>query len=240
MDPRRAHCVILPLPVLKNGGELNAPFALSAYPLTELLDLLHPGQIVCGGILSGEVEAAAKARSLRLFDYYEREECKVANAVPTAEGAIQVAMENMSKTLHGSRVLIIGFGRVGKLCAHRISQLGARVTVAARDCAVWAWAEAYGYETEDSGRLHYWLGSYDLIINTVPAMMLDRAHLERVQPAAVIIDLASSPGGVDFAAARELQIKAMSLPGIPGRTAPVTAAKAIQTAIYNILHELGV
>lgn len=240
-DAARAHCVVLPLPVTKGtGDELNAPFAQEPLKLSDVLDQLHPGQVVCGGMLSQQVRDAASVRGLRLFDYYEREECKIANAVPTAEGAIQVAMENMPMTLHGARVLVIGFGRVGKLCAHRMQQLGARVTVAARRCEDWAWAQAYGYETEDSGRLQYWLGGYDLIVNSVPAMVLDRAHLERVQPGVVIIDLASAPGGVDYAAAKELGLRAMSLPGIPGRTAPVTAAKAIRDAIYNILHELGV
>ena len=191
-------------------------------------------------MLSPEVVEMASARSLRLYDYYEREECKIANAVPTAEGAVQVAMENMASTLHDSRVLVIGFGRVGKLTAHRFAALGARVTVAARSCEDWAWAEAYGYGTEDSRQLAYWLGGYDLIVNTVPALLLDAEHLKRVSQGAFLIDLASSLGGIDFAAARKLGLSAVSLPGLPGRTAPVTAAKAILNAVYNILRELGV
>lgn len=239
VDAARAHCVILPLPVLKDE-KLNAPLAERTYSLEEILDQLHPGQIVCGGLLSSEVVEKAKERGLRLFDYYEREECKILNAVPTAEGAIQVAMENMPVTLHEARVLVIGFGRVGKLTAHRMKSLGARVTVAARKCEDWAWAQAYGYGTEDSRQLAYWLGGYDLIINTVPAMILDRKHLERVQAGVFVIDLASLPGGIDFDVAKELGVHAVSLPGIPGKTAPVTAAKAIQESVYNILHELGV
>lgn len=83
MDVARAHCVILPLPVLKDGV-LNAPLSDKEYTLSEILDQLHPGQIVCGGLLSDEVLKQAEKRSLRMFDYYEREECKIANAVPTA------------------------------------------------------------------------------------------------------------------------------------------------------------
>lgn len=238
-DAARAHCVILPLPVLK-GGLLNTPLSEKQYTLDDILDRLHPGQIVCGGMLSEEVVRQAEERGLRLFDYYDREECKIANAVPTAEGAIQVAMENMATTLHGSRALVIGFGRVGKLTAHRLQNMGARVTVAARRCEDWAWAQAYGYGTEDSMRLEYWMGGYTLIVNTVPALILDRAHLERVQPGAFIIDLASLPGGVDMEAAKSLGLRAISLLGIPGKTAPVTAARAIRDSIYNLLHELGV
>ena len=57
--------------------------------------------------------------------------CPIANAVPTAEGAVQLAMEELPITLHGARVLVVGFGRVGKLTAHRFRALGARVSVAA-------------------------------------------------------------------------------------------------------------
>ena len=240
VDAARAHCVVLPLPVLGGDGLLNAPFSRKAVTLGEILDQLHPGQVVCGGLLSEEVLKEAEKRSLRLFDYYEREECKIANAVPTAEGAVQVAMENMPITLHGARVLVIGYGRVGTLCAHRLKSIGAKVTVAARNCEDWAWAKAFGYGIEDSRRLLHWLGGYDLIINTVPVMMLDREHLERVSHGVFIIDLASKPGGVDLAAARELGINAVSLPGIPGRSAPVSSAKAIMEAVYNVLREWGV
>lgn len=146
----------------------------------------------------------------------------------------------MPSTLHGTKALVIGYGRVGKLTAHRLQNLGARVTVASRKCEDWAWAEAYGYGVEDSRQLLYWMGGYELIINTVPALILDEVHLERVQMDAFIIDLASDPGGVDMDAAARLGLNAQRLPGLPGKTAPKTAAKAIKDTIYNILHELGV
>lgn len=197
-EAARAHCVVLPLPVMDQRGLLHAPLSGEERRLEEFLDLLHPGQILCGGMLSPPVEEMAHERGLRLFDYYAREECKIANAVPTAEGAVQIAMENLDATLRDSRCLVIGFGRVGKLTAHRLKSLGARVTVAARACEDWAWAQAYGYDAEDSRRLACWLGGYDLIVNTVPAPILDAAHLEWVQPDVFIIDLASHPGGAGF------------------------------------------
>ncbi len=238
-DAARAHCVVLPLPVIK-GGVLHTPLSDELFTVEEIFAELRPGQVVCGGLVAEGLFAEAERRSLRLFDYYEREECKVANAVPTAEGAIQVALENMDITLHGSRSLVIGFGRVGKLVASRLQAMGSRVTVSARKCEDWAWAEAYGYMTEDTGRLREWMGGFDLVVNTVPHLILDHAHLTRLQPGAFVIDLASLPGGTDFTAARELGIRAVSLPGIPGKTAPVTAAKAIRDALYHILHEVGV
>ena len=51
----------------------------------------------------------------------------------------------------GSRVLVIGYGRVGRLLAHRLKGLGARVTVSARSFRDLAWIEAYGYCAEHTG-----------------------------------------------------------------------------------------
>ena len=112
-----AHCVILPLPVTRRGEILHTPLSREEVTLPQLLDWLEPGQVLCGGMVDPQAAAAAQARGLRLLDYYAREECMVANAVPTAEGAVQVAMEELPFTLHSARVLILGFGRGGE--AHR-------------------------------------------------------------------------------------------------------------------------
>lgn len=158
--------------------------------------------------------------------------------LPTAEGAVQVAMEELPMTLHSARVLILGFGRVGKLTAHRMGALGAKVTVAARDYEDLAWAAAYGHETSRVADLSCELGGFDLVVNTIPAPILDRQRLTWVNPEAFLLDLASAPGGVDRTAAAELGLRVLSAPGLPGRTAPVTAAAAIRDAVYHILWEL--
>jgi len=235
---RLAHCVILPLPVTgPDGARLHTPLSPEPVSLSALLDLLEPGQLLCGGLASRAVEEAAAARGLRLRDYYRREECQVANAVPTAEGAVQLALEELPSTLHGARVLILGFGRVGRLTAHRMAALGARVTVAARDYGDLAWAAAYGCQTTALEDLGLELGAFALIVNTIPAPVLDEKRLAWVQPDIFLLDLASAPGGIDRAAARARGLRVTQAPGLPGRTAPVTAAEAIRDAVYHILRE---
>ena len=176
-------------------------------------------------------------RGLRWADYYAREECMVANAVPTAEGAVQVAMEELPITLHSARVLILGFGRVGKLTAHRMGALGAKVTVSAQSYEDLAWAAAYGYETDRLEDLAWELGGFDLVVNTIPAPVLDERRLRWVDPGAFLLDLASAPGGIDRAAAQRRNLQVLQAPGLPGRVAPVTAAAAIRDAVYHILWE---
>lgn len=163
-----------------------------------------------------------------------------ANAPPTAEGAVQIAMEELPITLHGARVLVIGYGRVGKLVAHRFAALGAKVSVAARKFSDLAWAEALGYGVEQTGALVGWLCAYDLVVNTVPARVLSEKELRDLKPGCLVMDLASKPGGVDFETAGVLGIKAIWALSLPGKVAPVTAGKVIKNTIYNILSELGV
>ena len=160
-----------------------------------------------------------------------------AAALPTAEGAVQLALEELPTTLQGAQVLILGFGRVGRLTAHRMAALGARVTVAAREYGDLAWAAAYGCQTVALEDLGLELGAFALIVNTIPAPVLDEKRLAWVRPEAFLLALASAPGGIDRAAARARGLRVTQAPGLPGRTAPVTAAAAIRDAVYHILRE---
>lgn len=199
---------------------------------------LGPGLALAHCVILPLPVAAEMTRcGLRWADYYAREECMVANAVPTAEGAVQVAMEELPITLHSARVLILGFGRVGKLTAHRMGALGAKVTVSAQSYEDLAWAAAYGYETDRLEDLAWELGGFDLVVNTIPAPVLDERRLRWVDPGAFLLDLASAPGGIDRAAAQRRNLQVLQAPGLPGRVAPVTAAAAIRDAVYHILWE---
>ncbi len=230
-------CVILPLPAAGEGGILNAPLSDRKVPLSAVAERLKPGQFLCGGRLGAEFVRTAGEKGCRVYDYFEREELAIKNAVPTVEGAIQIAMEELPTTLFGSRVLVIGYGRIGRLLAHRLKGLGARVTVSARSFRDLAWIEAYGYCAEHTDQLTGWLCSYDLIINTVPAQVLGEAALEDMSPDCLIIDLASRPGGVDFESAAALGLKVIWALSLPGKVAPLSSGQIIRDTVYHILQE---
>lgn len=233
-----ADCVILPLPVTVEEGILNTPLSDQKLPLKTLMEALQPGQIVCAGRVTTELKALAQKRGVTLCDYFAREELAIKNAVPTVEGAIQIAMEELPTTLFGTRVLVIGYGRLGKLLAHRLKGLGARVTVSARRYDDLAWIEAYGCWSEHTEQLDGWLGGYQLIINTVPAVVLDGARLHDLDEGTLVIDLASRPGGVDLEAAARLGVKVIWALSLPGKVAPVTAGAAIRDTIYHMWQEM--
>ena len=231
-----ADFVILPMPVTTDGSILNAPFSRSRITLDEVLSALKPSQKLVGGAISNEVREEVESRGLSIVDYLHRDELAVYNAVPTAEGAIQLAMEELPITIHGARCLITGYGRVARALARRLGSLEADVTIAARKFADIAQAESQGHTGIEMKHLDD-AGDFDVIFNTVPALIFNRERLEKLEKSTLLIDLASRPGGVDFNAAAEMQIKTIWALSLPGRVAPKSAGRIIKNTILNMIKE---
>lgn len=231
-----AEMILLPLPLCWDDGVLNCQ---GRTILTrELFRQMTPSQLVLAGQVKEHERQEAETAGISLLDYFKREELTVANAIPTAEGAIQIAMAELPVTLCGAEVLVLGYGRIGKLLAHRFHELGARVTVAARKWEQRAWAKAFGCDTVGIGELSDNLGRYCLVVNTVPAVLMRKAQLCHLSKDCLYIDVASQPG-LDQTAASELGLRTIWARGLPGKCAPVSAAAAIRDTIYHILEERG-
>lgn len=232
-----ADCVILPLPARDASGGLFLPLSERQLTMEALFAALRPGQLVCAGRVDAGMEALAAARGLTLVDYLRREELAVMNALATAEGAVAILLRDMDITLWDARVLVLGYGRIGKLLAHRLRGMGARVSVSARKWGDLAQIRAMGYTALDTRRLEGRLGEFDAIVNTVPAPVLGRARLAECKTGALCLDLASRPGGVDFAAAGELGLHTVWALHLPGEVAPASVGAMIRDTIYHIVKE---
>ncbi len=233
----RVDCVVLPLPLLGEGTLLNTPLSAETYSAETLFSLLPTGQTVVAGKVSHEMFELAGRNGIRLYDYLEREEFSVSNAIPSAEGAIQLAMQELPTTLHGLHVLVLGYGRIGKLLTRYLSAFGAHVTVTARKYSDLAWIDANGCRAIHTGAIAGTLSEFDLIFNTIPAPVLTADRLRELKHDCLCIDLASKPGGIDFPAAKKLGIRAIWELSIPGKVAPVTAGLIMKQTIYNIMDE---
>ena len=137
--------------------------------------------------------------------------------------------------LFRSNALVVGLGRCGLPLARSLAALGARVTVAVRRREVRALAESFGFSTINFDQLQCEAHNYDFLFNTVPAPVLTEEILSKVRKDAIIIDIASAPGGTDFAAANRLGIKNFLSLGLPGKVAPITAGKILAKVYPHLI-----
>lgn len=238
--------LILPVPVSNDGIYLNAPAAESPPKLSRVLRLVKPGGTVYGGKISDDFRRKAAARNIYTEDYMDREELSVKNALATAEGAVMTALQKQDIMLHRQKVLVIGMGRIGKALIGILRGFGADIYAAARKPEQLAWADIYCcrpvslYAEGGGGLSHEFTAAAEkctLIFNTVPTMILSETALESIDRKALLIDLASAPGGTDFAAAERLGIQAVNLLGVPGKTSSASAGCLIAETVLSMIGE---
>ena len=232
-----ARAVVGPIPLSSDRKNLSMPFSNVKLSVEDFIKCL-PGKTLIAGNITEPIRNILDEQNIVYIDLLKREEFSVLNTISTAEGTIQIAMEETQRTVHGRNVLIMGFGRIGKVLAKMLSGIGAKVHCEARKNEDIAWIKAYGYEPIHLNDLDKYLSKFDIIINTIPFQILDNDRLELLKKDIVIIDLASNPGGVDRKAAKEKNLKLIWALSLPGKVAPVTSAEFIKETLYHALKEM--
>jgi dipicolinate synthase subunit A len=175
----------------------------------------------------------------KLLEIAEMDDVAVLNSIPSAEGAIQIAMEKLPITIHGSQSFVLGFGRLSRTLARMLAGIGAITTVAARNGADLARIYEMGLRPVPFNRLQDYIQEAEIIFNTVPQLVLDEKMLALIRKDALIVDLAAYPGGTDFKTAQKQGIDALLSPGLPGKVAPTTSGRILAQVIPPlILREL--
>ena len=224
-----ADVLILPLPCTKDGEHLHAPSAKESPLLQEIFSSFR-GRLLLGGMLPNFAPRSA-------VDYYRAEEVLLANAALTAENALALAITETPFALAGSAVLVLGGGRIGQFLAMKLKGLGARVTVAARRAETIALCRALGCEGKFYEDVAY--HRYRLVLNTVPARVLDRERLAMLPREAVLIELASAPFGFDRAEAMAMGLQVCNGASLPGRYSPESAAAVLGEYILKEMEYHG-
>lgn len=234
----KAQVIIGPVPFSSNEDFINAPFAHDKIMIDDLMKT-NKGKIFISGSIKDDLKKKLDEKYMEVIDIMKRDDLAILNTIATAEGTIEVAIKNTDKILQGSRVLILGFGRVGKIVANKFSKMSALVTCAARKVSDLAWIKAYGYNSLNINDMLYDLKEFDIIINTVPQTILRERELKHIDAEALLIDLASSPGGIDGKMAKSMGLNFIWALALPGRIAPSSSAKFIKDTVYTILEEMS-
>ncbi len=187
------------------------------------------------GFAKPQIKAWCKKYQIDLIELAALDEIAILNAIPTAEGAIEIAMRESTITLHNNSSFVLGLGRVGITMARMLKALGSKTYGVARKAKDLARALEMGFNPVDFNDLADEIKKADFIFNTVPVLILNRALLQEVKSEAIIIDLASSPGGTDFEVAKELGVKAELALGLPGKVAPKSAGQILGKVIPRLI-----
>ena len=217
-------CVILPIPTA-DGELLRTPYSCAPITLAQVAQALPAGIPVFG---SGKCP-------LPITDLTAIETMAIGNAALTAQCALLLILQNTTRSLMGQQALILGAGRIGTLLGLQLRALGAKVTVTSRNPQRRALCTAMGMETANTLALTHILPQQEIVINTVPNQVLSNRDLTLLPQGALLLELASLPGGFDPAQGEALGLRTVIGRGLPGKYTPAGAADIIAETIYEEL-----
>ena len=226
--------IIGPIPFSKDGINIFVKYSKNKILIDDLINICNKKTLIAGAF-PNSFYTLAEDHEIKLIDLMKNEKLTVLNTIATAEGTLEIAIRKTKHILNGSKVLVLGYGRVAKVVAKTFSSIGAKVTCAARKPEAFAWIEVDGYDIKSINELGEDLKEFDIIINTPPTLILNKERLRKIKSDCLVIDLASNPGGVDIKTAKDLNINFEWALGLPGKVAPITAAKHIYEAIMEVL-----
>ncbi len=217
--------VVLPLPSTKDKITVFNTLSDDKIYISDLQEYIKNQKVfTCKLMLEGK-----NCRDYSILDSFA-----IKNAVPTAEGAIALAVLHSKKTLFSNKALIIGNGRIGKILSIMLKNMGADVTVSARKESDLSFIEAFNMKNIRTSDINSVASQFDFVFNTVDFPVIDTEFLRGMKKDALLIELASHPGGIygDKAAAKCEIINAQ---GLPGKYSPITAAEILTDTVISLI-----
>lgn len=228
--------VIAPMSSTDKDNYLKSTFIKNKVKLDEaFFNQLKKDVTFLIGIARPEIKEILLKKDIKFIEMAHLDELAILNAIPTAEGAIKIAIEETDFTIHGSKVITFGLGKVGLTLAWRLNLLGAESYAVTRDRSAIARGKDLGLKMISYSQLPEYIKEMDIVFNTVPAKVIKENIISRMKKNSLIIDLASAPGGTDFQAAETYNIKALLALGLPGKVAPVSAGKILANIIPDLI-----
>ena len=217
---------VLPTPVSKLD---KTP--LLKQKLKEELIMCKGPAVVFGGAMSEEWKSFLEVNGISYWDFMKIPEVVEGNGWITAEATLAEVLLQSARSVRGQNVLVTGYGCCGQKIAKIFADVGACVTVAVRRKEVQKQVEKDGYKGVQLSEVISVVGHMNTIINTVPAMIITNAIIENMMKDALIVDIASKPGGTDFEAAKQYGITAKLALGLPGIYTTTSSAEILKQAI---------
>jgi dipicolinate synthase subunit A len=238
VDFSNMDALILPVPGTNLEGHVETIFSNEKVILTAEMLLKTPEHCtIYSGISNTFLNGITKEANRPLVQLFERDDVAIYNSIPTVEGTIMMAIQHTDFTIHGSNITVLGLGRVGMSVARTFHALGAKIKVGARKTEHLARITEMGLTPFHLNEIEQQVKDTDILINTIPLLIVTASVISKMPAHTLIIDLASKPGGTDFRYAEKRGIKALLAPGLPGIVAPKTAGQILANVLAQLLQD---
>lgn len=234
---QESNILICPIPFSRDNKDIAFLNLYEDKNVKHFMEGLNEKHILFAGLIPDYLSSYCNRNKIINYDFMKMNDVAILNAIATAEGTVVEAIKRSTVNLHGSKSLVLGFGRCAQVLASKLKALDVNVYISARNKDDIAFAIAYGYQGILLDNLEKDLNSFDFVFNTIPAMILTRNKLEKLSPYVTIIDIASAPGGLDFDAAESLNLNASLCLGLPGIYSPKSSGEILADVIETILFE---
>ena len=187
-------------------------------------------ELCLGGVFPEVLTQLLKELKIPWVDVLKDKDVARKNAIATAEGTVAELSRLMPVNMEGAHVIVMGFGNCGKPIAEKLYCMGAMVSVVARSEKALSLAHYFGFRDYPmDAEIPY--ESVDAIVNTIPALVITQKEIDKLSPDAVIVDIASSPGGCDFDYCKKRGIQYKHALGLPGIYSPKTSGEILLEAM---------
>jgi dipicolinate synthase subunit A len=238
VDFSNMDAIILPVAGANLEGQVETIFSNEKVILTAEILMKTPEHCtVYSGISNSYLSGITDQAKRNLVQLFARDDVAIYNSIPTVEGTIMMAIQHTDFTIHGSNIVVLGFGRCGMSLARTFHALGAKVKVGARKSEHLARITEMGVTPFHLNDTQKEVKDTDILINTVPYLIVSAAVISKMPAHTLIIDIASKPGGTDFRYAEKRGIKALLAPSLPGIVAPKTAGQILADVLAQLLQD---
>jgi dipicolinate synthase subunit A len=238
VDFSNIDAIILPVAGANLKGQVETIFSNELVFLTEeILSKTPEYCTIYSGISNAYLDEITKNTNKKLVLLFSRDDVAIYNSIPTVEGTLMMAIQHTDFTIHGSNVAILGLGRCGMSLARAFHALGAKVRVGARKTEHLARITEMGVTPFLLNDLVNEVKDTDILINTIPLLIVSASVISKMPAHTLIIDIASKPGGTDFRYAEKRGIKALLAPSLPGIVAPKTAGQILADVLAQLCND---
>ncbi|MBR3646009.1 MAG: hypothetical protein IKN54_06285 [Lachnospiraceae bacterium] len=207
---------------------LNRPL-----PISEFIDNLSSDSIVFGGSIKRDIFSSLTTKTKHVYDYLSDKDIVRYNANLTANGLLHDIIEHTPFSLLSSNVFIIGYGNCGRSIASLLSNLVKSIYIYDHTESNIERVINDGYNEIYYNEIKNKLSKFNVIINTVPDVVLTDELLSAADKSSFFFEIASYPFGFKKHIFDQLNLNLVYCLGLPGKYTPLDAGFKIAEYIYN-------